>query len=325
MKYRNLMASASALAVTLSWAVAVGSGAYDFSVLYPTATVAGANPSCVMTGTVVTPPTAGSNCNIQPDEQTIAIHRLALCTSKPAPPTTGAAGLLSACQFIFTSASSTGSPVNIVLNSTAMLSNGTTAKPANDTYTHLYLEIDPVVKIKSLINFDTPMADSNGLTSGVYCWSKAATTYNFSLNSLNSMPQATQCGNSVPAFASIESSSSLFNSLMDDSGLGGSGFTNAFTNLPTTAGGASTLDAYLIGSDGQLVTTQTVNSIGAVNKIAAIMTLPGTGIVVSDSTRSFVLGYNNMKGGQVATQSGVSPSRVSKIGNGPFDMTVATQ
>jgi glycerate kinase len=109
---------------------------------------------------------------------------------------------------------------------------------------------------------------------------------------------------------------------MDDSQNGGTGFTNAFVNLPTTAGGPGTLDAYLIGTDGKLVTTQTVNTIGSVKRIAAFMTLPSPGVVVTDASTSFVLGYNNTKGAQVSTQSSVTPSRVSKFGNGPFDMTV---
>jgi hypothetical protein len=52
------------------------------------------------------------------------------------------------------------------------------------------------------------------------------------------------------------------------------------------------------------------------------MTLPGAGVTVTTGTSSFVLGFNNTLGASVSTQSGSSPSRVSKIGNGPFDMTV---
>jgi len=216
--------------------------------------------------------------------------------------------------------------VSIVLNTLAALPSGTVTKPDNGTYTHLYIEIDPEVKIKSAVQFATAMADSSGGTSGVYCWSKALTTYNFALNPQNSMPQATVCGANAPSSSEVASTSSFYNSMMDDTGLsGGTGFTNAFVNLPTTARGASSLDAYLIGTDGKLVATQIVNTPGSVNRIAGVMTLPGSGVVVTDATKSFVLGYNNTKGASVSTQSGVSPSRISKFGNGPFDMTVAVE
>jgi hypothetical protein len=200
----------------------------------------------------------------------------------------------------------------------AALPNGTITKPANGTYTHLYLEIDPEVKIKSVVKFATAMADSNGGTSGVYCWSKAGTVFDYAMNDQGQMPQATLCSNNAPVSSEVASTSVLYNSL-------GTDFTNAFVNLPTTEGGASTLDAYLIGADGKLVATQTVNSIGSVKRVAGVMTLPGSGVVVTDATKSFVLGYNNTKGASVSTQSGVSPSRVSKLGTGPFDMTVAVE
>ena len=324
MKYRFIIAGACTVAATLAWAVTART--LDFSSLYPGAGVTTAFPSCAITTTggvtVVTPPVAGRDCNIQPDEQTIAVHRLFLCTSKPSAPTALAVTALTNCTAIFTSASSAGSPVSIVLNATADLPNGAVTKPANGTYTHLYLEIDPEVKIKSSVKFSSRMGDSNGLSSGVYCWSKAASTYAFGMSESGSGPQATVCGASSPASSEVAASSSIFNSLMDDSGAGGTGFVNAFVNLPTTAGGPATLDAYLIGADDKLVTTQIVNTLGSVKRLAAVLTLPGTGVTVTDASSSFVLGYNNTKGAQVATQSGATPSRVSKFGNGPFDMTV---
>ena len=324
-KFRTLIVSSAALAATLAWAmVAVNGRALDFSTLFPGAAIANAFPSCVRNGSVITPPTPGQDCTIQPDEQTVSVYRIALCTAKPGAPTALAASATSACSDIFTSTSSTGSPVSIVLNSTVPLSNGTSTKPANGTYTHLYVEVDPEVKIKVAAQFGTAMADSNGNSTGVYCWSKAATTYNFAMNAQNAMPQATACGNSAPAPASVAATSSLYNSMMDDSQMqGGTGFTHAFVKLPTTAGGLSTLDAYLIGADEKLVTTQTVNTIGNVKRVVGVITLPGSGVVVSSATTNVVLGYNNTRGAQVGTQSGASPSRIGKFGNGPFDMTVA--
>ena len=329
MKYKLITATVAALVATVAWAtiVAVNGNSRNFTTLFGAAGIAGAYPSCAKSSsggvTTITPPLPGENCNIQPDAQTISIYRLALCTSKPSAPTTSAVSSTSTCEFFYETNSLTGSSVSIVLNANVALPAGVSTKPANNTYTHLYVEIDPEVKIKSAVKFNQSMGDSNGLSTGAHCWSILATTYNFSMNMLGSMPQATACGSSAPVSASVEATSLLYNSMMDDSGLsGGTGFTNAFINLPTTAGGVSTLDAYLIGADKKLVATQTVNTIGTVKRVVGIMTLPGAGVVVSAGTTNFVLGFNNTLGAQVSTQSGSSPSRVSKFGNGPFDMTV---
>lgn len=113
---------------------------------------------------------------------------------------------------------------------------------------------------------------------------------------------------------------------MDNSQAGGTGFVNTLTNLPTTAGGLSSLDAYLIGSDSQLVTTQDVGTMGSVKRVVGIITLPGTGVTVTAASTGLVLGYNNSLGTQISTQevvSGESAARISKFGNGPFDVTVA--
>ena len=330
MKKRIVLASAAAVTATIAWAaVSVGpvsGSSLDFPTLFGGTTgVSAAFPDCTVTGSGITV-TAGTDCNIQPDVQTVTVYKMALCTAKPSAPTAAAATSLSACSTIFESTSATGSPVNIVLNTLASLPNGTVTKPANGTYNYLYVEVDPEVKIQASVQFSSAMGDANGVTTGAYCWSKAETTYNFSNNFSGPFPAATECGASAPSGTSVGATSSLYNSLMDDSGIGsGTGFTNSFVNLPTTAGGASTLDAYVLDTNGKLLTTQTVNSIGGAKRVVGIMTLPSGGVTVTDATSSIVLGYNNSKGAQISTQSGVTPTRVTKFGNGPFDMTVTAQ
>lgn len=101
---------------------------------------------------------------------------------------------------------------------------------------------------------------------------------------------------------------------------------NTITDLPTTAGGPSTLDAFLIGSDRKLVEEQTINTMGNVKLLVGIITLPNGGVTVNASTTGLVIGYNNSSGSQISTQTLVSPSidsRISKFGNGPFDATVS--
>jgi hypothetical protein len=169
------------------------------------------------------------------------------------------------------------------------------------------------------------MASTNGNSVGAYCWSKQANTYNFASNRQGSLPDATECGSSAATLFSA--TSVFFNSLSDDSDSGGTGFVTTMTNIPTTAGGPSTLDAFLIGIDSKLVARQLVNTMGDVKRLVGVITLPNGGVTVNAATTGLVIGYNNTLGSQISTQTlvvGESASRISKFGNGPFDATVTT-
>jgi hypothetical protein len=327
MQKKIIFFSAVAVSASIALAAAVLGGSVDFTTIAgASTTVNQAFPPCTSNTVngerVVTPPTAGTNCNIQPDEQTISIYSIKLCTSKPSAPSNLSASNLTSCKAIFDSTNSTGSEVTIALAQTAALTTGTISLPGSGSYTHLYLELNPEVKIKSAVKFDTVMASTNGDSSGLYCWTKQANVYNFAMNNQGSLPDATECGSN--ASTTVRATSTFFNSLKDDSSSGGTGFVNTLINLQTTAGGPSTLDAFLIGTDSKLVADQTVNSLGNVKRVVGIITLPGGGVTVNASTTGLVIGYNNSLGAEISTQSGPTPSRISKFGNGPFDATVST-
>ena len=335
MKTKSIFFSAAAIsaaAFSASFAFVpppspVSGGSIDFAAAFGSqVTVDQAYPSCV-TNTVdrkrvVTPPTPGANCNIRPDEQMIAIYSIKLCKSKPSAPSISAVSDLSSCQAIFDSTNSAGSEVSITLDQTSALTNGIVRVPDAGTYTHLYVELNPEVKIKSSAKFSQNMASTNGTSSGRYCWTKQANTYNFASNFQGSLPDATECDSEAATI--FGATSVFFNSLSDDSGSGGTGFVTTMTNIPTTAGGPSTLDAFLIGTDSKLVAMQLVNTMGSVKRLVGVITLPNGGVTVNAATTGLVIGYNNTLGSQISTQSGVTPSQISKFGNGPFDATVTT-
>ena len=339
MKTKSIFFSAAAIsaaAFSASFAFAapapspVSGGSIDFAAAFGSqVTVDQAYPSCV-TNTVdrkrvVTPPTPGANCNIRPDEQKIAIYSIKLCRNKPSAPSLDAVSDLSSCQAIFDSTNSAGSEVSIKFDETTALTNGTVRVPDAGTYTHLYVELNPEVKIKTSARFNIKMASTNGNSVGAYCWSKQANTYNFASNRQGSLPDATECGSS--AATTFDATSVFFNSLSDDSDSGGTGFVTTMTNIPTTAttlDTAATLDAFLIGIDSKLVAQQLVNTMGDVKRLVGVITLPNGGVTVNAATTGLVIGYNNTLGSQISTQSGVNPSRISKFGNGPFDATVTT-
>ena len=334
MKTKSIFFSAAAIsaaAFSASFAFVpppspVSGGSIDFAAAYPGAEVKDAYPSCstrTVNGQIeVIPPIPGANCNIRPDEQRIAIYSIKLCRNKPSAPSLKAVSDLSSCQAIFDSTNSAGSEVSITLGETTALTTGTVRVPDVGTYTHLYVELNPEVKIKSSAKFDIDMASTNGTSSGRYCWTKQANTYNFASNFQGSLPDATECGSEAATI--FGATSVFFNSLSDDSGSGGTGFVTTMTNIPTTAGGPSTLDAFLIGTDSKLVAQQLVNTMGDVKRLVGVITLPNGGVTVNAATTGLVIGYNNTLGSQISTQSGVTPSQISKFGNGPFDATVTT-
>jgi len=316
--------------ISLIATYASAQNALDFSQLQTgVKQFADAFPNCPTStsgqSTIVTSPSAGSNCHLQPNVQTIRVYKIALCTSKPAAPSySAAAGLASAnCNTLFVNDS--GSSTNIVLGAVVELKGGTFTKPPTGTYPYLYLEIDPSVGIQSSVQFDKIMADSNGLSTGIYCWSLNTTTYNYALNNMGSMPQATSCGSNAPISSAISTTTVIYNSLLDASAFGGSGYNNVLLNLPTSVGGLKTLDTFLIGSTGTLAGIETVNTISNVKRVSGIVTLPNGGVTITNSTNSIYLGYNNTKGAQVATQNGTTPTRVSKFGNGPFDVSITAE
>lgn len=283
------------------------------------------NPACVVNDGVVVAPKPGENCNIQPNVQTISVHRLALCTTKPSSPGENLASDLSACSFIFESSQQNGSAVNILLDQVSLISDGKFTKPSNGTYTHLYVELSPEVQIKAAVKFSTDMADENGTTSGQFCWTNAINDeplYGYSMNESDKMPEATKCGDALPEMADIKASKNYYNSL------GGPTFSHAYTNLPTTLGGSNSLDAYLIDDNNHLAMTQKINENISVSKLSAVMLLPDPGVTITDASRRVVLGYNNAKGAQITTQTtdqNQPISRITKFGNGPFDMTVVVE
>ena len=338
MKTKSIFFSAAAIsaaAFSASFAFAapapspVSGGSIDFPTAFFNATFVQAYPPCnantVNGESVVTPPNPGNNCNIRPDEQRIAIYSIKLCRNKPSAPSLKAVSDLSSCQAIFDSTNSAGSEVSITIGETTALTTGTVRVPDAGTYTHLYVELNPEVKIKSSAKFAIDMASTNGTSSGRYCWTKQANTYNFASNYQGSLPDATVCGSD--AATTFDATSVFFNSLSDDSGSGGTGFVTTMTNIPTTAttlDTAATLDAFLIGTNNKLVAQQLVNTMGDVKRLVGVITLPNGGVTVNAATTGLVIGYNNTLGSQISTQSGVNPSRISKFGNGPFDATVTT-
>ena len=273
---------------------------------------------------VVTPPTPGQNCNLQPEVQQVTLYSLFVCTSKPTAPTSSAAANLTNCSSLYSN--SVGQTITVTKTATSALAGAT--RPTNATYTHAYIEISPIWQIKAKATFSTIMGDSNGTTSGTTCWSIAnaannGNLYSWSMRTQGSMDLVTKCGATTDN--TYAATSIVFNSF------DGSSFVNAVINAPISNGGTESLtnklDTYLLASSGFLAApvspAPAVNNANSVSKISAVLTLP-TALTITSATTGMTFNVNNSMGTQIATQSGVTPSRVSFFKTGPADFTLTS-
>lgn len=271
---------------------------------------------------VVTPPTPGQNCNLQPEVQQVTLYRLFVCTTKPTAPTSSTAANLTNCAPMYSN--SAGQTITVTKTATSALTG--TTRPANATYTHAYVEISPSWQVKAKATFSSAMSDSNGTTSGTQCWSIAnaannGNLFNWSIRTQGSMDLVTKCGTTTD---STYAATTIVTNSFD-----GSSFVNAVTNAPISNGGTTSLtnklDTYLLASSGFLATpgNPAVNNANSVSKIGAVLTLP-TSLTISSATTGMTFSVNNSMGTQIATQSGVNPSRVSFFTTGPADFTLTT-
>lgn len=217
--------------------------------------------------------------------------------------------------------STTGQDVTISTTAATPLSGAT--KPANGTYSYLYIETSNTQRIQAKASFASAAGDTNGATTGVTCFSRAVSSglFNWSLNTQGALPLATKCGAATDS--DYAATTVVYNSF------DGGGFVNALTNMPMSNGSAAdstdALDAYLLNASGFLANpaTPAVNAGNDVVRLSAVMRLPAA-VTIGPGTKSISLGYNNSLGAQIATQTLFNElQNISKFGPGPLDMTVA--
>ena len=115
----------------------------------------------------------GANCSFAPDEYTVKIYKMALCTTAPTRPTTTDTYDVSSCVDIINSPD--GQDVNLAAGSEMTLSDAT--RPADGTYPYGYILMANTFGIKAKKQFTNTMKTYQDGTAGNYCWTKDATAY----------------------------------------------------------------------------------------------------------------------------------------------------
>lgn len=244
--------------------------------------------------------TSTTECWAQPDEYTITIHQIGLCTSAPSAPTTSAALGISGCASVFES--SAGREITLTRNGNAALP-GTINKPPNATYTHGYAIINSTMEIKSEYTINRSVTADSGGGSGTKCWTKASDTLNWASASVASAG----CGNSV-------SGKGVHTRRMNDFS-GDSNAPNQSTTLTNISG--DRLDVYLVDNSLQLGSGVGAGQMGTVTRLAGVVTFVSP-VVVANDTVGMDIGFRSAQGSTLGFYNG--GASIDGIGTGPFEV-----
>ncbi|MBU1654292.1 MAG: hypothetical protein KJ558_05610 [Gammaproteobacteria bacterium] len=247
--------------------------------------------ACIYTNGAIT---NTANCDTQPDQYTMTVYRVGVCTSRPGTPATGRPADLSMCSIVFEN--STGSKVTITDGVGSALS-GTFSRPPNGTYTHAYVVIAPQIQIRTQHTFNrTLQAFSSGSGTGTKCWTKDKTVYVDG----NDYESSFACGDSV-------------------AGLG------TFTNKLNSMGGianygeevSNTLAVYLTQLDLSLGTGSATNSMGTIAYLFGISSLSSSATITNNSS-SLDVGFKT----KTACALGITNNNINEISETAFDIAI---
>ena len=209
-----------------------------------------------------------SACYFQPQQRTMTVYSIYLCSAAPIAPTTSSAiGIpYPTCILAFNNPNG----AQAIINSTTAASTpnlaGNTATVKGSSLpistSHVYVEFSPVSTTQAKQQFANSQTGTDS-TTGTYCWTTTNTMFVLSSN-----PPGSSCGSSPPIDAGVQTE--RLNSL------GGTGpflanfsFNNQGPNSDVTA------DAYLLTTDKKLATA-TADSMGSISILGAVYRLPST-------------------------------------------------
>ena len=248
---------------------------------------------------------SGIECNFAPDEYTITIYKMALCTTAPTRPTGTDAYDVSSCEDVIVSPD--GQDINLAAGSEITLSSVT--KPANGTYNFGYILMANTFTIKAKKQFTNTMHTYQDGATGNYCWTKEASAFNSdSDNSGWADPSPlVECGGASGTAGTYVETLDQFDS-------------DVYIAGPISVTGG-TLSADLItDADGLLVSAS-----DTADRLFGVQTFSSPVVVTSDSSVFTVsFGVNQASSLWMTDQGRIDEYEVYAIGSGPFStfMTV---
>ena len=246
------------------------------------------------------------DCAFAPDEYTVKIYKMALCSSSPTRPTTSDTYDVSSCVEIINSPD--GQDVNLAAGSEMALSDVT--RPANGSYSFGYILMANTFRIKAKKQFTNTMHTWEAGVSGSYCWTKDATEY--SSNAEDWDPEGTtlvECGGAG-------GTAGTYTEILDNFD------TDDYSEdaIPVTGG---TISADLITNSNGLVATGPLTA----DRLFGVQTFSSPVVVTSDSSVFTVSFGVNQASSMWMTSEGVplNEYQVYAIGSGPFSTFMSVE
>ena len=248
---------------------------------------------------------SSANCSFAPDEYTVKIYKLALCTSSPTRPTALATYDVSSCVDVISSPD--GQDVNLAAGSEMTLSDVT--RPANGSYSYGYILMANTFGIKAKKQFTNTMHTYQDGASGNYCWTKDGTEYSSNSETWDDPTVYVECGGAGGTAGTYTEILDAFDT--DD---------YSEDAIPVTGG---TISADLITNSNGLVVTEALIA----DRLFGVQTFTTPVVVTSDSTVFTVSFGVNQASSMWMTSEGVPANeyQVYAIGSGPFSTFMSVE
>ena len=247
----------------------------------------------------------GANCSFAPDEYTVKIYKMALCSTAPTRPTTTDTYDVSSCVDVINSPD--GQDVNLAAGSEMILSDAT--RPADGTYPYGYILMANTFGIKAKKQFTNTMHTFRDGATGNYCWTLDSSAYDSESDGVGWTDPSplVECGGAG-------GTAGIYNATLDQFDVG------EYTAGPISVTGG-TLSADLITDANGLVVTATQTA----DRIFGVQTFTTPVIVTTDSSLFTVsFGVNQASSMWMTDEGAANQYDVYAIGSGPFStfMTV---
>ena len=266
--------------------------------LEPSGSIARNNPECTgNAGGVITLP-GTTDCEVTPDSQKITWYRVEFCTSKPTGPTPSTTIDRSSCSTFYQN--DTGSEVSIVQGVGTQIGSASdyTAVPYGN-YTYGIITLGSTFKFTTSVTFNGNMSDgTNSTTTCVTKVSSLGTIYGYDGTRANTLAKKNL---SCAAGATAAEITVGVNTLTMDG-------SNDCNHLLTFQGTTADVDAYMLESDGTLVTgvggtdpDQIKNGVtgckpGVSNGASLIQGIMALDLKITPDTTGIQIKYNNTRG-----------------------------
>jgi len=246
------------------------------------------------------------DCAFAPDEYTVTIYEMGLCTSEPTAPTTSSAYETGTCSTVINSSS--GQTINLAAGAELTLTDVT--RPTNGTYTHAYMVLGNEFGIKVTKQFSNTMHRYNTSTSGNFCWTTSGTEHNSDWSGTPANPTTfANCGDEEDA------APATYTEILDQ-------FDTATYNYGPVSVESGNLTAYLVTDSNDRL----VSAVKTADRIFGKQTL-NTAAVVTNTSSSFVVsfGVNQATSTNMSDEGSADTYDVLAFGSGPFSAFITVE